>query len=67
MITFIVGELHFSTTPVVPQRPKKTRRRPLLDGRLPLEETPNRYAETGRIPGAPRPNRVPVEGQEILR
>ncbi len=37
------------------------------DGRMPLDELPNWYATTGRVPNAPRPVRVPVEGQEILR
>ncbi|MGL5912253.1 MAG: hypothetical protein ACRCZP_19770 [Phycicoccus sp.] len=56
----IVGELDSEATPVEPQPRHR-------DGSMPLEETPNWYASTWRIPDAPRPNRVPVEGQEILR
>lgn len=56
----LVGALDTDATPVedVPRA---------HDGRMPLDVLPNWYAEHGYIPDAPRPNRTPVEGQEILR
>lgn len=55
----IAGEIDSESTPAEP--------RLFRDGAMPLEETPSWYAESYRIPNAPRPVRVPVEGQEILR